>query len=106
MKMKEIHEIAKRYVVESIGNMASVGSVYFSEEVCRWSVQILAKTPKGIFTIGTMELDQKGNIIDMPEKELLLEVLRRRAKRDFSVIEVPTKDLKKVQEITKVNLIG
>lgn len=49
---KEIHDAAKEYLIENIGELVSAGDIYYDAQQNTWNVKILAKTPHGIFILG------------------------------------------------------
>ena len=73
---KETYEKAKEYLIENIGELVSAGDVYYDAQQNTWNVKIIAKTPHGILILGEMRLDRNNNVIDMPEKETLLAILK------------------------------
>lgn len=79
---KEIYETAKEYLTENIGELVSIGDVYYDARQGTWNVKILAKTPQGIVILGEMRLDKNKNIVDAPSKEILLSILKNKLQDD------------------------
>ncbi|MCZ7401172.1 MAG: hypothetical protein O8C61_03015 [Candidatus Methanoperedens sp.] len=104
---KEIHDAAKEYLIENIGELVSAGDIYYDAQQNTWNVKILAKTPHGIFILGEMRLDKNKKIVDVPSKKILLNVLKAKLQDDRVLIDVPRTELSRIKDmIPKVRVYG
>ena len=99
----EILEAAKEYLIENFGNFVSAGDIYFNRENNTWYVKIVVKTPKGIIPVGAVIFDSKGDIIDVPTKETLLQILKTRLteEKERVILKVDAKDLTEIKRVVK-----
>lgn len=98
----EILESAREYLIENFGNLISAGEIYFDKRKNTWNVKIIAKTPKGTMPVGEILLDSKGNIIEVPAKETLLNILKTRlTEEEGIIIKVDAKDLSEIKKVVK-----
>ncbi len=98
---KETYEKAKEYLLENIGELVSAGDVYYDAQQNTWNVKIIAKTPHGILILGEMRLDQNNNIVDVPEKETLLSVLKAKLQEDHVLVDVPRAELQRIKSMIR-----
>jgi len=98
---KEIYELAKEYLIENIGELVSADDVYFDAQQNTWNVKIIAKTPHGILILGEMRFDQNKNIVDVPTKETLLNILKSRLQEERVLIDVPRSDLARIKNMIR-----
>jgi hypothetical protein len=98
---KETYEKAKEYLIENIGELVSAGDVYYDAQQNTWNVKIIAKTPHGILILGEMRLDQNNNIIDVPEKEILLGILKAKLQEDRVLVDVPRAELQRIKSMIR-----
>ncbi len=98
---KETYEKAKEYLIENIGELVSAGDVYYDAQQNTWNVKIIAKTPQGILILGEMRLDQSNNIIDAPEKEILLGILKAKLQEDRVLVDVPRAELQRIKSMIR-----
>lgn len=104
---KEIYEKAKEYLNENIGELVSADDVYFDALQNTWNVKIIAKTPHGILILGEMRLDQNKNIVDVPTKETMLNILKSKLQEERVLIDVPRSDLERIKNmIRSVRIYG
>lgn len=99
----KIIESAREYLIENIGNLVSVGEVYFDKKDNTWNVKILAKSPRGIIPVGEMIFDFNGNMIEVPTKETLLNILKTKLneEKESIIIRVNPKDLLEIKRVVK-----
>jgi len=97
----KIFESAKEYLIENFGNLVSAGEVYFDKKNGRWNVKIIAKTPRGIIPVGELLFDFNGNLIDVPTKESLLNILKTKLNEEKVIIKVHAKDLPEIRKVVK-----
>jgi len=102
-----IIEKAKGYLVENYGNLTSTGRVYFNKKDNTWSVKIIVRSNKGIIPVGELVFDTNGNIIEVPTKETLLNILRIRLSKEKEkvIIKVPAEDLPEIKRVAKDILV-
>ncbi len=98
---KETYEKAKEYLIENIGELVSAGDVYYDAQQNTWNVKIIAKTPHGILILGEMRLDQNSNIVDVPEKEILLGILKAKLQEDRVLVDVPRAELQRIKSMIR-----
>jgi hypothetical protein len=98
---KETYEKAKEYLLENIGELVSAGDVYYDAQQSTWNVKIIAKTPHGILILGEMRLDQNNNIVDVPEKETLLGILKAKLQEDRVLVDVPRAELQRIKSMIR-----
>ncbi|MCX9009746.1 MAG: hypothetical protein OIN66_01370 [Candidatus Methanoperedens sp.] len=98
---KEIYEKAKEYLIENIGELVSAGDIYYDSQQHTWNVKIIAKTPHGILILGEMRLDQNNNIVDVPEKETLLGILKAKLQEDRVLVDVPRDELPRIKSLIR-----
>ncbi|MDP2844875.1 MAG: hypothetical protein Q8N79_02220 [Candidatus Methanoperedens sp.] len=98
---KEIYELAKEYLIENIGELVSADDVYFDAQQNTWNVKIIAKTPHGILILGEMRLDQNKNIVYVPTKETLLNILKSKLQEERVLIDVPRSDLARIKNMIR-----
>ena len=104
---KEIYELAKEYLIENIGELVSADDVYFDAQQNTWNVKIIAKTPHGILILGEMRFDQNKNIVDVPTKETLLNILKSKLQEERVLIDVPRSDLARIKNmISGIHIYG
>ena len=104
---KEIHDAAKEYLIENIGELVTAGDIYYDAQQNTWNVKILAKTPQGIFILGEMRLDKNKKIVDVPSKKVLLNILEAKLQEDLVLIEVPRTELSRIKNlIPRVRVYG
>jgi hypothetical protein len=104
---KEIYELAKEYLIENIGELVSADDVYFDAQQNTWNVKIIAKTPHGMLILGEMHLDQNKNIVNVPTKETLLNILKSKLQEERVLIDVPRSDLARIKNmISGVHVYG
>lgn len=104
---KEIYEWAKEYLIENIGELVSAGDVYFDAQKNIWNVKIIAKTPHGILILGEMRIDENKNIIEIPTKETMLNILRSKLQDERVLIDVPRTELARIKNmISGVRVYG
>ncbi len=104
---KEIYELAKEYLIENIGELVSADDVYFDAQQNTWNVKILAKTPHGMLILGEMHFDQNKNIVYVPTKETLLNILKSKIQQERILIDVPRSDLARIKNlISGVHVYG
>lgn len=96
---KEIYELAKEYLIENIGELVSADDVYFDAQQNTWNVKIIAKTPHGMLILGEMHLDQNKNIVDVPTKDTLLNILKSKLQEERVLIDVPRSDLARIKNM-------
>ncbi len=96
---KEIYETAKENLIENIGDLVSAGDVYYDAAQSTWNVKILAKTPHGLLILGEMRLDKNKNIVEVPAKETLLNILENKLHDDRVLIDVPRAELSRVKKM-------
>jgi len=97
----KIFEWAKEYLIENFGNLVSAGEVYFDKKNGIWNVKIIAKTPQGIIPVGELLFDFNGNLIDVPTKESLLNILKTKLNEERVIIKVHAKDLPEIRKVVK-----
>lgn len=88
-------------MIENIGELVSAGDVYYDAQQSTWNVKIIAKTPHGILILGEMRLDQKNNIVDVPEKETLLGILKAKLQEDRVLVDVPRAELQRIKSMIR-----
>lgn len=98
---KEVYERAKEYLIENIGELVSAGDVYYDAQQNTWNVKIIAKTPHGVLILGEMHLDAKKNIVDVPTKETLLNILKAKLQEDRVLVDVPRAELSRIKSIIR-----
>jgi hypothetical protein len=98
---KEIYETAKEYLIENIGELVSAGDVYYDAGPSTWNVKILAKTPHGLLILGEMRLDKDKNIVEVPAKETLLNILKTKLHDDRVLIDVPRAELARIKNMIR-----
>ncbi len=98
---KETYEKAKEYLIENIGELVSAGDVYYDAQQNTWNVKIIAKTPHGILILGEMRLDRNNNIVDVPEKEILLGILKAKLQEDHVLVDVPRAELQRIKSMIR-----
>jgi len=104
---KEIYELAKEYLIENIGELVSADDVYFDVQQNTWNIKIIAKTPHGILILGEMRFDRNKNIVDVPTKETLLNILRSKLQEERVLIDVPRTELARIKNmISSVRVYG
>jgi hypothetical protein len=96
---KEIYELAKEYLIENIGELVSADDVYFDALQNTWNVKIIAKTPHGILILGEMRLDKNKNIVEIPTKDTLLNILKSKLQEERVLIDVPRSDLARIKNM-------
>jgi hypothetical protein len=96
---KEIYEMAKEYLIENIGELISADDVYFDAQQKTWNVKIIAKTPHGMLILGEMHFDQNKNIVDVPTKDTLLNILRSKLREERVLIDVSRSDLARIKSM-------
>ena len=96
---KEIYKLAKEYLIENIGELVSADDVYFDAQQNTWNVKIIAKTPHGMLILGEMHLDQNKNIVDVPTKDTLLNILRSKLQEERVLIGVSRSDLARIKSM-------
>ena len=96
---KEIHDAAKEYLIENIGELVTAGDIYYDAQQNTWNTKILAKTPQGIFILGEMRLDKNKQIVDVPSKKVLLNILKAKLQEDLVLIEVPRTELSRIKNL-------
>ncbi|NJD76092.1 MAG: hypothetical protein FIB08_03205 [Candidatus Methanoperedens sp.] len=98
---KEIYEKAKEYLIENMGELVSAGDIYFDAQQNTWNVKIIAKTPHGMLILGEMRLDQNNNIVEVPEKETLLDILKTKLQEDRVLVDVPRAELPRIKSMIR-----
>ncbi len=98
---KETYEKAKEYLIENMGELVSAGDVYYDAQQSTWNVKVIAKTPHGILILGEMRLDQNSNIVDVPEKETLLGILKAKLQEDRVLVDVPRAELQRIKSMIR-----
>lgn len=96
---KKIHETAKEYLIENIGELVSSGDIYYDAQQNTWNVKILAKTPNGIFILGEMRIDTNRKIVDVPSKKTLLNILKAKLQEDRVLIDIPRAELSRIKNM-------
>ena len=66
-----------------------------------WNVKIVAKTPQGIFPVGELLFDSNGNLIEVPTKETVLNILKMKLNEERVIIKVHAKDLPEIRKVVK-----
>jgi len=104
---KEIYETAKEYLIENMGELVTAGDIYFDARQRTWNVKIIAKTPHGVLILGEMRIDDSKRIVDAPEKETLLQILKGKMQEERVLIDVPRAELSKIKNtISGVRIYG
>ncbi len=98
---KETYEKAKEYLIENIGELVSAGDVYYDARQNTWNVKIIAKTPHGVLILGEMRLDRNNNVVDVPEKEILLCILKAKLQEDRVLVDVPRAELQRIKSMIR-----
>jgi hypothetical protein len=97
----KIFESAKEYLIENFGNLVSAGEVYFDKKNSMWNVKIVAKTPQGIIPVGELMFDSNGDLIEVPTKETLLNIMKMKFNEERVIIKVHAKDLPEIRKVVK-----
>jgi len=103
----KIIDTARGYLIENFGNLTSIGGVYFDKKNDTWRVKIVVKTNRGIIPVGELVFDTNGDIVEVPSKETLLNILRNRLseEKEKVIIKVPTEDLPEIKRVAKDILV-
>ena len=64
-----------------MGELTTPGTPIFDAATRRWRVTVLCKTAKGILPVGEFLLDEKGNLVDVPDKDQMVRVLKTQMSR-------------------------
>ena len=65
----EIHEKARKYLYENIGNMTTAGTPRYDMMENIWKVPVLCKTERGIIIAGEFHVNEGGDFINIPTKQ-------------------------------------
>lgn len=93
--MEEVREKARRYLYRYIGNLVTAGRPVFDRKEKVWRVPILAKTDKGIFPVGELELDERGAILAAPKREEIVAIVKRQREHTLTLVREPPEEVEK-----------
>ena len=93
--MEEVREKARRYLYRHIGHLVTAGRPVFDQKRKVWRVPILARTDKGIFPVGELELDEQGTILVAPKKEEIVTIVKRQREHVLTLVKEPPEEVEK-----------
>jgi len=76
-RIREISDIANRYLSDHIGDAVSAETPRQEGENSVWTASILCNTEYGYLRCGFLQIDSSGNVIAAPSREELVSTIRR-----------------------------
>ena len=69
------------YLTDHVGELTAPGTPIFDAATRQWRVPVLCKTAKGILPVGEFVLDEAGDLVDVPDKEQMVRILKTQMSR-------------------------
>lgn len=69
------------YLTDHVGELTAPGTPVFDAATRQWRVPVLCKTAKGILPVGEFLMNEAGDLVDVPDKEQMVRVLKTQMSR-------------------------
>lgn len=69
------------YLTDHVGELTAPGMPIFDAATRQWRVPVLCKTAKGILPVGEFLANEAGELVDVPDKEQMVRVLKMQMSR-------------------------
>lgn len=69
------------YLGEYVGEMAVPGTPNYNARSHQWSVAVLCRTERGTLPVGEFLLDEEGNFLSIPDRDVMLRILNAQLDR-------------------------
>jgi hypothetical protein len=76
-----VHQVARRYLIDHVGNLAVAGVPVYDGETETWTVSISCATDRGVLPVGKVVLDNDARVASVPSREELNEIAERLYRR-------------------------
>lgn len=71
----------QEYLDDYMGEMTTPGTPRYNCEEQQWHVPVLVRTPRAILPVGEFIVDEKGNFVSVPDKEVMLRIVESQLRR-------------------------